>query len=183
MIRKFMGLALAAGVLLAGCGDDEKEQKEQTEAPPAAEAPKPADDQPEKAKPPVTTQPIEEADNIPPQEKEELMKTFNRHVDAFNSKDLDAYMDTISKNTERNYEEERLYVKKVFDTFDAKMEPKHTVIIKYDPEKKEAYIFVAMKSVTKDLQTGKEIEETTRQIMTFNKEKDGWKQTALSAMK
>ncbi|MEK4027897.1 hypothetical protein MKZ02_04940 [Pseudobacillus sp. FSL P4-0506] len=182
MIRRLMVPALLAGILLAGCGDEEA-KKEKADQSQAAEDPKPAADQPEETKQPVVTQPIEDVDNVPPKEKEELMKTLAQHVDAFNGKDLDAYMETISKNTERNYEEERLYVKKVFDTFDAKMEPQHTAIIKYDDKKKEAYIFVAMKSVTKDLQTGKEVAETTRQVMKFNKEKDGWKQTALSAMK
>ncbi|KAB7706597.1 hypothetical protein F9802_10385 [Bacillus aerolatus] len=172
---RLIGLALLAAVLFAGCGDEEakEEKKEKTDEIQTTEE---AEQQP-------VTRPIEEADNIPPKEKEELMKTLTRHVDAFNGKDLDAYMDTISKNTDRDYEEERLYVKKVFDTFDAKMEPLHTAIIKYDDKKKEAHIFVAMKSVTKDLQSEKEIEETTRQIMVFNKEEGGWKQTALSAMK
>lgn len=174
---KWMGLALLAGIVMAGCGNEEEKQ-EKAEKPQAIEETKP-----EETKKVPVTQPIEEADNIPPKEKEELMKTLTQHVEAFNKEDLDAYMDTISKNTERNYEEERLYVKKVFDTFDAKMEPQHTAIIKYDDKKKEAYIFVAMKSTTKDLQTGKEIEETTRQIMQFNKEEGGWKQTGLSAMK
>ncbi|OCA88982.1 hypothetical protein A8F95_06085 [Bacillus wudalianchiensis] len=179
---RLIGLALLVGVLLVGCGNEET--KDEKPAPSKTiEEPKPAADQPAETKQPTVTQPIEDADNIPPKEKEELMKTLARHVDAFNGKNLDAYMDTISKNTERNYDEERAYVKRVFETFDAKMAPQHTAIIKYDDKKKEAYIFVAMKSITKDLQSGKEVEETTRQIMKFNKEKDGWKQTALSAMK
>ena len=177
-----MGLALLTGVLLVGCGNEEKKEEKPDQSQ-TTEEPKPAADHPAETKQPIITQPIEEADNIPPKEKEELMKTLARHIDAFNGKNLDAYMDTISKNTDRNYEEERSYVKKVFDTFDAKMVPQHTAIIKYDDKKKEAYIFVAMKSITKDLQTGKEVEETTRQIMKFDKEEDGWKQTALSAMK
>ncbi|MFK2826349.1 hypothetical protein QYG89_11860 [Bacillus sp. B190/17] len=182
MKRQAMGLVLLAGLLIAGCSDKE-ETKEKAEAPQTTSETKPAVDGSKETGENRVTQPIEEAKNLPPEEKEALMKTLARHVDAFNAKDLDAYMSTISKHTERNYEEERLYVKKVFDTFEAKMEPQHTVIIKYDEEKKEAYMFIVMKSITKDLQTGKEIEETTRQVMKLNKEEDGWKQTALSAMK
>lgn len=170
MLRvKSIALALLVGATLVGCGAEETKEE-----------PKQVEDTNETENQTVK-QPIEEAKNLPPEIKEEIMAAFEQHISAFNAKDLDAYINTISKES-RDLEEEREYVKKYFDAFDIHMEPQHTKIIKYDEEKQEAHIFIVMKSITKDLETGKEIEDETRQVMTFKKENEGWKQAALSAM-
>ncbi|MGM7634585.1 hypothetical protein [Bacillus sp. Hm123] len=170
MLRlKTIALALLISTTLVGCGaGGKKEESKQVEETNETENQ-------------TVKQPIEEAKNLPPEIKEEIMAAFEQHISAFNAKDLETYIHTISKES-RDLEEERKYVKKYFDAFDIHMEPQHTKIIKYDEEEQEAHIFIVMKSVTKDLETGKEIEDETRQVMTFKKEEEGWKQAALSAM-
>ncbi|WP_338751660.1 hypothetical protein [Bacillus sp. FJAT-52991] len=177
MLRlKWIGLALLTSALLVGCGaEEEQEKKEESKQ---VEEAKPETNETQSQ---TVKQPIEEAKNLPPEIKEEIMAAFDQHISAFNSKDVDGYLDTLSKNT-RDIEEERQYLEKRFDVYDLKMEPQHTEIIKYDEEKQEAHIFIVMKSVTKDLETGKEVENETRQVMTFKKEEGEWKQAALSAM-
>ncbi|WP_203363301.1 hypothetical protein [Bacillus sp. REN10] len=174
MLRlKWGGLALFISALLVGCGAEEAKQEKKEE-------PKQAEETNETPSQTVK-QPIEEAKNLPPEVKEEIMAVFEQHISTFNAKDLDGYIDTLSE-TSRDLEEERQYVKKYFDAFDIHMEPQHTKIIQYDEKKQEAHMFIVMKSVTKDLETGKEVEDEIRQVMTFKKEKEGWKQAALSAM-
>ena len=73
-------------------------------------------------------------------------------------------------------------MEKTFASFDMKLEPQHTVIIKYDEKKKEANIFSAMKTVTKDVQSGKVVENVTRQVSVYRKEESGWKQISTFAM-
>ncbi|WP_100332378.1 YybH family protein [Bacillus xiapuensis] len=166
--------ALLAGLLLTGCGDNADQQKETKLSEESKETKESAAKQ-------TVRKPIEEAANLPPEVKKELMAAFQKHVAAFNAKDLEAYMNTISPQT-RDLEEERQFVKKRFEAFDMKMEPQQTKIIKYDDKAKEAHFFIVMKSTTKDASSGRAVENQSRQIMQFKKEKDGWKQTALSAM-
>lgn len=182
LMYRWMGCALLAGVLLAGCGGEEEQQEAPEQEAKTAEE---TESETDGAANGTTTvkQPIEEADNIPPEEKEAILAVLDQYVQAFNNEDIDAYMETISENASFNHEEERAYVQQVFDTFDAKMNPEHVKIIQYNEDEKEAHVFVVMKSTTKDADKGKELEETTRQIMVFAKEEDGWKHTALSAMK
>ncbi|OMP65828.1 hypothetical protein BTO28_15685 [Domibacillus epiphyticus] len=127
--------------------------------------------------------PIEEAENVPAEEKKAILTVLDKQVKSFNNKDADAYMSTISKTPESfDYTEEKQYVQKVFDTFDASMTPLNPMIIKYDDETKTANVFMNMESTSKDLSTGKEVSQTTRQIMVFKKEDAGWKQISLFGM-
>lgn len=127
--------------------------------------------------------PIVEADNVPPEEKDALLAVFDAQIAAFNEKNVDAYMSTISRQAESfDYEEEKEYVEKVFTTFDVNMKPENVTIIQYDEEKQTANVFMNMMSTSKDLATGKEVTQSTRQIMVFQKEPDGWKQVSLFAM-
>ncbi|HZG73463.1 MAG TPA: hypothetical protein VEY51_18145, partial [Chondromyces sp.] len=182
------------GLLLSGCsGEEEAKETENTgqntegqtvpvQEDQVTEGSEQQVDEQEGTSAPVA-QPIEEAESIPPEEKEALLQALDRHIDAFNAKDLDAYMDTISKNpVSFDYEEEREYMKKMFETFDMKLEPQHVVIIKYDDEKKEANIFTAMKTQAKEVNADKTVEHITRQVSVYRKEEGGWKQISTFAM-
>lgn len=127
--------------------------------------------------------PIEEAENVPSEEKTAILAVLDKQVESFNRKDIDGYMSTISKTPESfDYTEEKLYVQKVFETFEASMTPLNPMIIKYDEETKTANVFMNMTSTSKDVGTGKKVSQTTRQIMVFQKEEAGWKQISLFAM-
>ncbi|OLN24056.1 hypothetical protein BTO30_01155 [Domibacillus antri] len=192
---------LIIGVLLAGCGDDEQTNSANStnDGEPAntmtQDTHTASDDQSEgvTADEKSTTNneagtqtgkaPIEEAENVPADEKAAILAVLDKQVESFNNKDVEAYMSTISETPESfNYEEEKQYVQKVFDTFDVSMKPLNPMIIKYEDETKTANVFMNMESTSKDLSTGKEVSQTTRQIMVFKKEDAGWKQISLFAM-
>lgn len=201
MTYKWMTVLLLTGTLLAGCGDDEQqeaansasdgepantatqethtasdEQKNETTADEESSTKEKSAAQTEKV-------PIEEAENVPAEEKDAILAVLDKQVESFNNKDIDSYMATISQTPESfDYKEEKLYVQKVFETFEASMTPLNPVIIKYDEEMKTANVFMNMKSTSKDMSTGKEVSQTTRQIMVFKKEEAGWKQISLFAM-
>jgi ketosteroid isomerase-like protein len=195
---KWITALLLTGALLAGCGDDK-----QNEAANSAGDGEPgdtttqethtasdekmdtttADEETNETDKKTGKAPIEEADNVPADEKTAILAVLDKQVESFNNKDVDAYMSTISETPESfDYTEEKLYVQKVFAAFDASMTPLNPMIIKYDDKTKTANVFMNMESTSKDLSTGKEVSQTTRQIMVFEKEETGWKQISLFGM-
>ncbi|OAH54590.1 hypothetical protein AWH48_08340 [Domibacillus aminovorans] len=198
---KWIIALLLTGTLLAGCSDDEQdeaansasdgepantttqethtasdERKNATTADEESNSMEESNTKTEKV-------PIEEAGNVPAEEKTAILAVLDKQVESFNNKDIDGYMSTISETPESfDYTEEKLYVQKVFETFNASMTPLNPMIIKYDEETKTANVFMNMKSKSKDVSTGKEVSQTTRQIMVFQKEEAGWKQISLFAM-
>lgn len=190
MKKTWMAL-LAAGALLAACSDEASNDAANSvsDGQPASSAQEthtaeentaaPADD----SGTTTAKAPIVEADNVPPEEKKELLAVFDAQIAAFNEKNVESYMHTISRQAESfDYEEEKAYVEKVFSTFDVNMKPENVTIIQYDEEKQTANVFMNMTSTSTDLATGKEVTQSTRQIMVFQKEPDGWKQVSLFAM-
>ena len=182
MAYKWITPLLFAGALLAGCGEEGSNQAANSasdgETQNAAQETHTADKEMTTAK-----APIEEAANVPAAEKEAILAVLDQQIQSFNEKNIDAYMATISENSQSfDYEEEKAYIQKVFQTFDATMKPLHTTIIQYDEKKKTANVFMNIESTSKDIKSGKEVSQTTRQIMVFQKEDTGWKQVSLFAM-
>lgn len=117
---------------------------------------------------------IEEAANIPPAEKENILHAFNEYMDAFNEKDIDRYMDALSNSTESfQKEEERAYVESVFAESDLTREATHITIVKYAED--EAQVFARLQTMIKQLSTGLEMNLNGRQVTVFTKEGDDWK--------
>lgn len=180
---------LLTGALLAGCGSEEKNNASSSasdgeSASTGMQDSHTASDQaPNGQASQKMTAPIKEAENIPEAEKKAILAVLDKQISAFNSKKIDEYMSTISKTPASfKYEEEKEYIEKVFQTFDAAMTPINTTIIKYDEKTKTANVFMNIKSTSKDINSGKEVSQTTRQIMVFQKETGGWKQVSLFAM-
>ena len=48
----------------------------------------------------ITGDTIEEAANIPAEEKEQILEAFNAYIEAFNEKDIEGYMNTF-RNTRK----------------------------------------------------------------------------------
>ncbi len=128
-----------------------------------------------------TPPPIQEAENIPAKEKKALLAAFDQHVKTFNQKDLDGYMSTISKNpTSFKLDEERDYIKNIFETTDIQINPQNVIIIDYKDN--EANIFTEMKTIVSETGSKKKVEQLSRQINTFKKEDGQWKLNATFAM-
>ncbi|MET1032281.1 YybH family protein [Domibacillus tundrae] len=185
MTYKWVPALLLMGALLGACGEEKSDEAANStsdgETQSSTQETHTAEE--EKAGGTSVKAPIEETENVPKEEREAILAALNQQIQSFNEKDIDAYMATISKTPESfDYEEEKAYIEKVFQTFDATMTPENTTIIQYDEDKMTANVFMNMESTSKDLSSGKEVSQKTRQIMVFQKEKDGWKQVSLFAM-
>ena len=181
--NKWTAAFLLTGVLLAGCSEKNDQAANSASDGESASTVQETHGTDEAKKGSVVKAPIEEAENVPADEKKAILAALNQQVKAFNEKNIAGYMETISKTPKSfDYEEEKAYVEKVFRTFDAVMEPVNTTIIQYDQTAQTANVFMNMKSTSKDISTGKEVSQTTRQIMVFQKEGDAWKQVSLFAM-
>lgn len=187
---KFLIVCMLLGtLLLAACGKDESSEKKSDSHVATDNSEKQKDQQKQQSeqKNPVESTvkeaepPIKEAKNVPEKEKKALLAALDQHVKTFNKKDLDGYMETISKNpTSFKFDEEKAYIKKVFDSMDIKLEPQKLVIIDYKDT--EANIFTEMNTVASEAGSKKKVENISRQVNTFRKEDGKWKLIATFAI-
>lgn len=181
--HKWTAALFLTGVLLAGCDEKNDQAAYSAEDGESSRAEQETHGMAETGESTRARAPIEEAKNIPPEERTAILAALNQQIQSFNQKDLDGYMATISENPKSfDYDEEKAYVQKVFQTFDAVMEPANITIIQYDQTAQTANVFMNMESTSKDIKTGKEVSQTTRQMMVFQKEEGSWKQVSLFAM-
>jgi ketosteroid isomerase-like protein len=181
-----LGIGMST-LLLAACGGDEeakKDNKEDTEEVQESKNPKndPATD--EAASLTQMTQIVEdagalkEAEDIPAEEKTAITETFNQYIDAFNAEDFESYMSVISKTPVNfKYEDEKRYVKQIFDSVDSKRTVKNMKIINYAGKKADVYADIT--ATTKDPKGGKEVTRSGKQVTVFHKKDDGWKVAAI----
>lgn len=121
---------------------------------------------------------IEEAENIPEESKKQILQVFDAYIEAFNQKDIEAYFDTLSKDTESfDLEEERAYMEEIFSENDLNRVATETTIVKYTDT--EAQVFSKLKTSMKQLTSGYEMSPTGRQVTLFTKEEGEWKVAAV----
>lgn len=160
-----LALLLISLLILGACSDSSKSEE-------ASEVPEVVED--EKIGFSITGDSIEEAENIPETEKEDILQAFDTYISTFNEKDWDAYLDMISDNSESfDKEEEMAYIETIFADFDLVREPSNTTIVKYKED--EAQVFSTLGHKLKQLETGLEKEESARQVTVFAKENGAWK--------
>ena len=161
-------VAVMAMFLLAACGDNEKEAS------------------PEKLQKTIDDgtvgfemlgESIQEAANVPEEEKDQILSAFDEYITAFNEKDLERYKQIISKNAKGfKYEEDVQAVSEVFKQYDVNRTAEDVTIVKYS--KDEAQVFSNLKTETKELETGAEMSGVGRQVTVFVKE-DQWKVSSI----
>lgn len=121
---------------------------------------------------------IEEATNIPENEKTAILAAFDEYMEAFNEEDLNRYMNTISKNPEGfSYETERTDVQDVFTEYDINRTAKNITIIKYDEN--NAQLFAELHTEMEQTSTGIELKRDGRQVTVFVKENGKWLVTSV----
>lgn len=122
----------------------------------------------------LTGDSIEEAENIPEDEKKAILEAFDVYITSFNEKNLDAYMDMISDHSESFDKEEELeYIETFFADYDLVRDPTDITIVKYQED--EAQVFSTLGHKLKQLSSGLEKEESARQVTVFTKEEGNWK--------
>ncbi|SKA95506.1 nuclear transport factor 2 family protein [Sporosarcina newyorkensis] len=115
---------------------------------------------------------IEEASDVPDEEKKKILAAFDRYIETLNNKDVDGYLATLSKEG-YDLKEERKATEEMLNTTDMKREADNETIVKYD--KDTAQLFATMKTTFTDLESGVENVPEGRQVTVFHKEDGAWK--------
>lgn len=173
MKKWLAAILMGSALLLAACGDkDEKKEKEYD----AEEAAQIIEDGTVGFE--MADGNVEEAKNIPDDMKKEIEAAFTEYVDAFNAKDIDRYMATISeKPVGFDYEEEKAYISDVFKQYDIVRKAEDVTILKYSKEEAQVFSNLSMEMV--ETATGSKLNHTGRQVTVFVKENGQWKVTSI----
>lgn len=117
---------------------------------------------------------IEEAQNVPADEKQKIVAAFNEYIEAFNAEDINRYSATLSKNAKGfNYEQDLIDAQKVFNEYTVNREVQDITIVKYDEN--EAHVFANLSVKMEENATNTELTSKGRQVTVFVKEQDAWK--------
>lgn len=153
--------------ILQACGKEDNNKQE-------AELPKQKEEE-------MQAPALKEVEHIPAEEKAALLAVMEQQAAAFNKRDLEAYMTLISKEPSSfDYDEEKAYIKTVFETMDIKLEPVETVVTAFKAT--EATIVTKMNTIIKDHASGKELTTPSRQVNTLAKEEGQWRIKAVFAI-
>ncbi|MGF2617951.1 nuclear transport factor 2 family protein [Rossellomorea vietnamensis] len=172
--KKFMiGLGVSS-LLLAGCnnneGADDTDKPEENTEEQAEETP--AEDQTSALL--EETSELEEAEDVPEEEKQAILDAYNEYIESFNAEDVERYMATLSEtpvNFELEKEEEA--VNNVFSKLDVRREASNVKIVNYSSKKADVYSDLEV--VTSDPESDREATTTGKQLTIFQKTDDGWK--------
>ena len=161
-------VAIMAVFVLAACGNDEKEASPEELQDTIDEGTVGFE---------ILGDSIEEAANVPENEKNEILSAFNEYITAFNEEDLERYKQIISKNAKGfKYEEDVQAVSEVFEQYDVNRVAEDVTIVKYKED--EAQVFSNLKTETKEIKTGAELSGAGRQVTVLVKE-DTWKVSSI----
>lgn len=119
---------------------------------------------------------VEEAENVPEDEKTAILKTFNQYIDTLNAGQVDEYLTTLSTD---NYDvdEERAAAEEMLASGELTRTPDDLTIVQYSEE--EAQLFSTMKTVMKVKETGQEDARQGRQVTVLTKQDGDWKVKAV----
>lgn len=117
---------------------------------------------------------IEEAADVPADEKEAIVNQFELYMSSFNEKDVDTYLSTLSDNSKSfDKSSEQAELDKNFKQYDVSREATDVTIVKYSKE--QAQVFSTMTTSMKQLNSGLEKNDSGRQVTVFAKEEGEWK--------
>lgn len=120
---------------------------------------------------------IKKAENVPSDEEKAILAAFDEYIEAFNEKEIERFMQTISKNPDGfNLDEEKEYTEKVFEQFDINRAAEDITITKYNNNQAQVH----SKITTHLLQIGTNVQHDNvgEQVTVFVKEYGSWKVTS-----
>ncbi|WP_456273233.1 hypothetical protein [Bacillus sp. AK031] len=183
--KKFMiGLGVSS-LLLAGCNNNEGTSNENQ---PEENAQEQTEEQPEvnpleeqNAKILKDAGALEEAENIPEEEKQAILDAFNKYIESFNEENVEEYLSTLSE-TPVNFtiEDEEEAVNNVFQKLDVRREASNVKIINF--QGKKADVYAELDVTTKDPNSDRQAETSGKQLTIFQKTDDGWKVSMITAL-
>ncbi|WP_042471067.1 nuclear transport factor 2 family protein [Bacillus ndiopicus] len=119
------------------------------------------------------------ASDVPDAERDKIITTFNEYIEAHNTKDVDQYSNTLSKNaTGFDYEKDLAELQKSFATYTIDLQAEDITIIKYDGKEAQVYANLTRK-ITED-ETGTEFSDKARQVTVLANEDGIWKITNMA---
>jgi ketosteroid isomerase-like protein len=165
-------LAVVTVLVLAACGDTEQEKHNVTEE----------DTQEIIDKGTVGYEvmgdSIEEAENVPAEEKDKILAAFNEYIDAFNDEDIKRYAQTTSKHAKGfDYDVDLEEAKEAFGKYAINRQADDVTIVKYDD--KEAQVFANLAIDMTEEETDTQVSSAGRQVTVFVKEDSDWKVSSI----
>ncbi|REB08829.1 hypothetical protein DVB69_06830 [Sporosarcina sp. BI001-red] len=119
---------------------------------------------------------IEEAANVPAEQKEAIVQAFNQYIDTLNEGDVDAYLESLSSDG-YDLDDERAATEELLATRELTRTPTELTIVKYSEE--EAQVFTTMETTVKDKESGKQDVSKGRQVTVMTNENGKWKAKAV----
>ena len=121
---------------------------------------------------------IEEATNVPEEEQKAILAAFDEYIAAFNAKDIDRYIQTLSKNPKGfEYEEDIEAAKQAFAEYNIERTPEDVTIVKFSEE--ETQVFANLEIQMTEIETNAQLASSGRQVTVFVKEEGAWKVTSV----
>ena len=179
--KKIMiGLGVSS-LLLAGCNNNEQgsENTDKPEETQEEEAANPLEEQ--TAQILEDAENLEEAKDVPEEEKQAILDAFNEYIESFNAEDVDRYLATLS-DTPVNFtlEEEEAAVNNIFSKLDVRREASNVKIINF--QGKKADVYADLEVMTKDPNSDREATVSGKQLTIFQKTDEGWKVSMIKVM-
>ncbi|ANU13793.1 DUF4440 domain-containing protein [Planococcus halocryophilus] len=114
------------------------------------------------------------AADVPEEPASQLLAAYKEYIEAFNSEDIDRYMNTIAQDPEGfDREEDKAALVQAFEAYDSVYETSDETIVKY--EENRAEVFASLNVKMKAANSNDAVEQTARQVVIFKKENDEWK--------
>lgn len=121
---------------------------------------------------------IEEAKDVPKEERQAILAAFDTYMTSFNEEDLDTYMSVIAKNPEGfDYKKEEALIEETFAEYEVNRTPEDVTLIKYDEN--QAQVFATLHTSMEQKETGAKLERSGRQVTVFAKEDGEWRVTSV----
>lgn len=121
---------------------------------------------------------IEEASGVPAEEKESIISSFEEYIASFNAKDIDRYVNTLSKNPQGfSIEDDQEAAKMAFEQYDITKTASDITIVKYNEN--EAQVYANIVTDMTELASGTELQDEGRQVTVLVKEDNAWKVTSI----
>lgn len=115
---------------------------------------------------------VEEATDVPKEDKEEILAAFENYIETLNKQDVEGYLATLSTEG-YDLEEERQATEEMLKNSTMKRETDNETIVKYSED--SAQLFSTLKTTFTDIETGVENSPEGRQVTVFTKEDGAWK--------
>lgn len=121
---------------------------------------------------------IEEATDVPKDAEKQILAAFDEYIAAFNSKDIDRYINTLSKNPQGfNVDEDIEVAKNVFAQYDIDRTASDVTIVKYSDDEAQVYANLQIKMT--EIKTNTDLNSSGRQVTVFANEDGDWKVTSV----